>query len=131
MAPANSPADVRLLNTVLVIPVLAVGHQKKIALTVPHTCERQDAIGRASSSAGVQFCANAGGIVNLNDIFIATERKKRNADIILLEKQKKQYDNYVALADKVKDLVAQKHDKGIDVYTHDHSTIEVLSRMKN
>ena len=55
---------------------------------------------------GAQFYANAGRIVNLNDIFIATERKKRNADIILLEKQKKQYDNYVALADKVKDLIA-------------------------
>ena len=68
---------------------------------------------------GAQFYANAGRIVNLNDIFVATERKKRNADIILLEKQKKQYDNYVALADKVKDLIAQKHDKGIDVYMHE------------
>ena len=93
-------------------------HRKKIAVTVPNTRERQDAIGRASTAGG-QFYANAGGVINSDDFFIATERKKRSADIILLEKQKKEYDNYVALAAKVKQLVELKRDKGIDVYTHE------------
>ena len=85
---------------------------------MPNTRERQDAIGRASTAGG-QFFANSGGVINLDDFFIATERKKRSADIILLEKQKKEYDNYVALAAKVKQLIELKKDKGIDVYTHE------------
>ena len=93
-------------------------HRKKIAVTVPNTRERQDAIGRASTAGG-QFFANAGGVINSDDFFIATERKKRSADIILLEKQKKEYDNYIALAAKVKQLIELKRDKGIDVYTHE------------
>jgi hypothetical protein len=92
-------------------------HRKKIAVTVPNTRERQDAIGRAST-AGSLFYANAGEVINSNDFFIATERKQRSADIILLEKQKNQYDNYVVLAAKRKELVELKKDKGIDVYTH-------------
>ena len=70
-------------------------HRKKIAVTVPNTCERQDAIGRVSSSAGAQFYANAGGVINSDDFFIATKRKrevqtlyclknKRNNTIIML-----------------------------------------------
>ena len=93
-------------------------HRKKIAVTVPNTRERQDAIGRASTAGG-QFFANAGGVINSDDFFIATERKKRSADIILLEKQKKEYDNYIALAAKAKQLIELKRDKGIDVYTHE------------
>ena len=54
-------------------------HRKKIAVTVPNTRERQDAIGRASTVGG-QFYANAGGVINFDDFFIATERKKRSAD---------------------------------------------------
>ena len=92
-------------------------HRKKIAVTVPNTRERQDAIGRAST-AGSLFYANAGEVINSDDFFIATERKKRSADIILLEKQKNQYDNYVVLSAKVKQLIELKKDKGIDVYTH-------------
>ena len=46
-------------------------------------------------------------------------RRERSADIILLEKQKKEYDNYIALAAKVKQLIEPKRDKGIDVYTHE------------
>ena len=84
---------------------------------MPNTRERQDAIGRASTAGG-QFYANAGGVINSDDFFIATERKKRSADIILLEKQKNQYDNYVVLSAKVKQLIELKKDKGIDVYTH-------------
>ena len=91
--------------------------RKKIAVTVPNTHERQDALGRASTAGG-QLFANAGGVINSDDFFIATERKKRSADIILLEKQKKEYDNYVVLAAKVKELIEQKRGKGIDVYTH-------------
>ena len=56
-------------------------HRKKIAVTVPNTHERQDAIGRASTAGG-QFFANAGGVINSDDFFIATKRKKRSVDII-------------------------------------------------
>ena len=91
--------------------------RKKIAVTVPNTRERQDALGRASTAGG-QFFANAGAVINSNDFFIAAERKQRSEEIIVLEKHKKEYDNYVVLAAKVKQLIALKKDKGIDVYTH-------------
>ena len=44
----------------------------------------------------------------MNDFFIATERKKRSADIASLEKQKNDYEHYVAVADKVKELIEEK-----------------------
>ena len=90
--------------------------RKKIAVTVPNTCERQDALGKAST-AGAQFYLNAGGVVNSNNFFIAAERKQQSEGIILLEKQKKEYNTYVAPADKGKQLIEQKRGKGIDVYT--------------
>ena len=74
-------------------------------------------MGKASTTGALSY-ASTGGVVNSNDFFIATERKKRSADIALLEKQKKQYGNYVVLAAKAKQLIALKKDKGIDVYTH-------------
>ena len=67
------------------------------------------------------------GVVNFHDSFIVTERKKRSADIILIEKQKKEYDNYVALADKAKELIEQKRVKDIDLHAdeslHDRGVI--------
>ena len=87
-------------------------HRKQIAITVPYTREQQDAIGRVSI-AGAQFYTNAGGVVNLNDFFIATERKKRSADVILLKKQKKQYNNYTTLANKVKELIEEKRNRRV------------------
>ena len=63
----------------------------------------------------------------MHDFFIVTERKKRSADIVLLEKQKKEYDNYVALADKAKELIEQKRVKDIDLHAdeslHDRGVI--------
>ena len=50
---------------------------------MPNTRERQDAIGTRASTAGGQFYANAGGVIKSDDFFIATERKKRSADIIV------------------------------------------------
>ena len=61
--------------------------RKKIAVTAPMSRERQDLLGKASS-AGAQFFATAGAVVNTDDFFIATERKKRSEDIIVLSKQK-------------------------------------------
>ena len=51
-------------------------------------------------------------------IFLLQQKGKREVQTIQLEKQKKQYDNYVALAAKVKQLIELKRDKGINVYTH-------------
>ena len=62
-----------------------IAQRKKIAVTVPNTRERQDALGKAST-AGAQFYANAGGVVNSNDFFIAAETKQRSEEIIPLEK---------------------------------------------
>ena len=56
--------------------------RKKIAVTAPMSRERQDLLGKASS-AGAQFFATAGAVVNTDDFFIATERKKRSEDIIV------------------------------------------------
>ena len=92
-----------------------------------NTREGQDAIWRASSSAGAQFYANAGGVINSDDFFIATERKKRSADIIVLEKQKKEYDNYVVLVAKRKELVEQKRGRGIVVYTHSLNDRKIIT----
>ena len=53
-----------------------------------------------ASTAGALFYANAEEVVNLNDdSFIVTERNKRSADIALLEKQKNDYEHYVAVAE--------------------------------
>ena len=41
-------------------------------------------------------------VINTNDFFIATERKKQSAEIIVLAKQKNNHNHYVALANKVK-----------------------------
>ena len=92
--------------------------QKKIAVTVPMSRARQDALEKAST-AGQNFYANAGGVINTNDYFIATERKKRNEEIIVLAKRKKEHEHYLGLADKAKELIEQKRVKGINVYLHE------------
>ena len=74
--------------------------------------ERQDALGKVSS-AGADFFATAGAIVNTDDFLIATERKKQSAKIIVLEKQNNDHEHYVALADKAKELIEQLHDRGV------------------
>lgn len=54
-----------------------------------------------TSSVGAQFYANAGGVINTDDLFIATERKKQSKDIIVVQaKGKDDYEHYSALADK-------------------------------
>ena len=47
--------------------------------------------------------------------------------IIVLEKQKKEYDNYVVLAAKRKKLVEQKRGRGIDVYTHSLNDRKIIT----
>ena len=60
-------------------------------------------------------------------IFLLQQKGKREVQTILLEKQKKQYDNYVALAAKVTQLIEQKSDKGIDVYTHSLNNQKIIT----
>ena len=84
-----------------------LAQEKKFAVTVPMSRARQGMLGKASTTGALSY-ANTGGVVNLNDFFIATERKKRSADIALLEKQKNNYEHYVAVADKVKELIEGK-----------------------
>ena len=60
-------------------------------------------------------------------IFLLQQKGKREVQTIQLEKQKKQYDNYVALAAKVTQLIEQKSDKGIDVYTHSLNNRKVIA----
>ena len=71
------------------------------------------------SSAGAELFATEGAVVNTDDFLIATERKKQSAKIIVLEKRKSDHEHYVALADKAKELIEQKHVKDIDVYAHE------------
>ena len=53
-------------------------------------------------------------------IFLLQQKeKKRSADIASLEKQKNDYEHYVAVADNVKELIEEKRVKGIDMYTHE------------
>ena len=87
-------------------------------------------LGKASTTGALSY-ASTGGVVNLNDFFIATERKKRSADIALLEKQKNNYKDYVAVADKVKELIEGKSVKGKDVYTHESLQERGVSQMHN
>ena len=65
-------------------------------------------------------------------IFLLQQKeKKRSADIASLEKQKNDYEHYVAVADKVKELIEGKSVKGKDVYTHESLQERGVSQMHN
>ena len=61
---------------------------QKIAVTVPHSRERQDALASAST-AGKRFIATGGDALNADDYFIAEERKRRVEKKKLLEEKRK------------------------------------------
>ena len=53
--------------------------------------------------------------IRTNDFFIATERKKQSAEIVVLAKRKNNHNHYVALANEAKELIGQKCVKDIGV----------------
>ena len=64
----------------------------KIAVTAPMSCEEQDPLEKAST-AGANFFASGGGVVNTDDYFISQERRERNEKKVLA-KRKDKYKQY-------------------------------------
>ena len=71
----------------------------KIAVTAPMSCEEQDPLEKAST-AGANFFASGGGVVNTDDYFMSQECREKNEKIKVLAKRKKEYKNYVVVMSK-------------------------------
>ena len=67
-------------HLLMAAPKITAKQKNKIAVSVPQTRERQDALEKAST-AGQKFYANAGGLTNCKDWFISQEQKDRKEGI--------------------------------------------------
>ena len=68
----------------------------KIAVTAPMSCEEQDPLEKAST-AGANFFASGGGVVNTDDYFMSQECREKNEKIKVLAKRKKEYKTMLLL----------------------------------
>ena len=73
-------------------------------MTVRHSQERIDAIAKATTH-GQHFHVTGGDHLTSDDIFIATEKKEREREILVLKKKKAEFEKMNSVAAKAKELL--------------------------
>jgi len=92
--------------------------EKKIAVTIPGSKERQDLIATAHT-AGKKFIATGGRALNEVDAFIGMQRTKNIDRVKVLANKKASFENYALTVDKAKTVIARKLLDQVDVFSHD------------
>jgi hypothetical protein len=100
-----------------------------VAVTVPHTKERQDLL-MAAATAGRRFHATGGEQLNSDDWFIGQERKNRILESNKLEVCKQEWEAYRAREQKATDMIEHLHANGIDVYDNQAVCRVLLPQLK-